>query len=150
MACIQRHADMLYIVLSDHPSKLHSAGPYTFRDAFREFSKEDGGLQDGWAGHWIVRNTSFHIYPMGQWFEPCKWDDYKCHARIQAADELPPELVGHHINSGAWLKDLKQHNRKLVAAWLLAGTLCFSCIFFCWRSKMAAMPPVATTSPYFI
>ncbi len=117
----------------------YTAGPHTFRDAFRDFSKEAGGLQDSWAGDWLIRNTSFHIYPMGQWFEPCKWDDYKCHAQIQAANELPSELVGHHINSGAWLKDLKHRNRQLVAAWLLAGTLCFSCIFSCWKSRHKAV-----------
>jgi len=64
---------------------------------------------------------------------------------------LPSELVGHHINSGAWLKDLKQHNRKLVGAWLLAGTLCFSCIFSCWKIRhKAVLPQITSLSPYFI
>jgi len=139
------------LVLHMPSSAKHTAGPYTFRDAFRDFSEEAGGLQESWAGHWLIRNTSFHIYPLGQWFEPCKWDDYKCHANIQAADELPSELVGHHINSGAWLKDLKQHNRKLVGAWLLAGTLCFSCIFSCWKIRhKAVLPQMTSLSPYFI
>ncbi len=126
------------LVLHMPSSAKHTAGPHTFRDAFRDFSEEAGGLQDSWAGNWLIRNTSFHIYPMGQWFEPCKWDDYKCHAHIQAADELP-ELVGHHINSGAWLKDLKQRNRQLVAAWLLAGTLCFCCLLSCWKFRHKAV-----------
>lgn len=105
------------------------------RDAFKAFTDEAGDLQEGWAGHWKVKNTSFHVYPMGQWFEPCKWDDYKCHAQIQAAAELPPDLVGHHINSGAWLKELKWHNRKLAVMWLLAGGLCFSVGGFCWKRR---------------
>lgn len=127
------------------------AGPYTIRDAFRDFSDEAGGLQEGWAGHWMVRNTSFHIYPMGQWFEPCKWDDYKCHAQIQAADDLPAGLVGHHINSGAWLKELKRHNKRLVGAWLLGFTACFSGVFLCWRiRRQANLAQTTSPSPYFI
>ena len=112
---------------------LFGAGPYTIRDAFKNFTQEAGSLEDGWAGAWTVRNTSFYVYPMGQWFEPCKWDDYKCHAQIQAADEVPPGLVGHHINSGAWLKDLRRHNRRLAGVWLLAGSLCVSASILCWR-----------------
>lgn len=111
------------------------AGPYTIRDAFTDFSGEAGSLKDGWAGAWTVRNTSFYIYPMGQWFEPCKWDDYKCHAQIQAADEVPQGLVGHHINSGAWLKDLRRHNRKLRRGWLLVGGVCSAAVTVYWRIR---------------
>ena len=120
---------------------LSGAGPYTIRDAFKNFTQEAGRLEDGWAGASTVRNTSFYVYPMGQWFEPCKWDDYKCHAQIQAADELPPGLVGHHINSGAWLKDLRRHNRKLAGVWLLAGSLSVSAIILCWRIRRRVNVP---------
>ena len=104
------------------------------RDAFKTFTREAGDLQLGWAGEWQIKDSRFQIYPLGQWFEPCKWDDYKCHARLQAAQHLPPELVGHHINSGAWLKDLNCYNRRLLWSWLACVTIpmtaCTCCIYW--------------------
>ena len=59
--------------------------------------------------------------PLGEWYEPCKCDDYKCHAKMQASNEISLRLVGHHLNSEVWLKNLRQHNRRLgVACWLIA------------------------------
>ena len=118
-----------------HPMPVYT-GPYAIRDAFKDFSQETGELQQGYAGQWTIQNSSFQIYPMGQWFEPCKWDDYKCHTQIQDAEDLPVNLVGHHVNAGAWLKDLRNHNRKLVAAWLLAATATCVAAYICCRSKI--------------
>lgn len=86
------------------------------------------------------------VYPVGQWFEPCIWDDYQCHQQVQAAQQLPPSLVGHHINSGAWLKDLKTYNRKLFWRWLAAAatviTACFCCaaLVLRWRQHCNHCP----------
>ncbi|KAL3136090.1 hypothetical protein ABBQ32_007113 [Trebouxia sp. C0010 RCD-2024] len=146
------NANDCFLGFRDLGTVLKTTGPYTIRDAFKEFSNEAGSLKDGWAGAWTVRHSNFYIFPMGQWFEPCKWDDYKCHARIQAAEEVPPGLVGHHINSGAWLKDLRWHNRKLLGAWLLVGSLCISAAILCWRIRRRTKGPahgftVSTSSP---
>ena len=104
------------------------------RDAFKTFTREAGDLQLGWAGEWEIRESRFQIYPLGSWYEPCKWDDYKCHQRIQVAQHLPPELVGHHINSGSWLKDIKRYNRKLLWAWLAGFTILTAACCMCGYS----------------
>ena len=72
---------------------------------------------------------------MGHWYEPCKWDNYTCHSKIETAtaNEWPPDLVENHMNSGAWLHALQQHNRITFSVWLLASSVCFSLGFFGWK-----------------
>lgn len=101
------------------------------RDAFSSYTGEAGDLQSGWAGEWEVGDSNFRVYPMGQWYEPCKWDDYKCHGRVTAADHLRPQLVGHHINAGAWLKSLRMENRKVLVAWLPALAISAAVLMCC-------------------
>ena len=115
-------------------------GPWILREAFRDYTGEVGGLHDGWAGNWEVKDSKFRVFPMGLWFGPCKWDDYKCHRHIRTLGSLPSELVGHHINSGTWLKKLKRHNRDLLMAWLGALACCLGCacallVFFARRRR---------------
>ncbi|KAL0032777.1 hypothetical protein WJX79_009869 [Trebouxia sp. C0005] len=50
--------------LRDLGTVLKTTGPYTFRDAFREFSEEAGGLQESWAGHWSYKGA-VHAKPPG-------------------------------------------------------------------------------------
>lgn len=103
------------------------AGPHVMRNAFKQFSEEVGDLQIGWAGEWNIKGASFRVYPMGQWFEPCKWDDYLCHQQIRGVQSLPPNLVGHHINSGVWLKSMQSYNQRVLLAWLFALACCVQC-----------------------
>ena len=60
----------------------------------------------------------------------------QCHAQIQSAEDLPVNLVGHHIKSGAWLKKLKQSNRNLLGVYLLAGMLALACAFVCYKANV--------------
>ena len=128
------------------------AGPYTIRDAFKGFTLEVGPLQDAWAGRWTVNNTRFQVYPLGQWFEPCEWNDYKCHADIHdlQVGDLPANLVGHHINAGVWLKESQQHNRKLRGEWLLASSVVCSCGVLCWKMRRSTKAPQSVSSPHLI
>jgi len=97
------------------------AVPNALRDAFKTFNYEQGQLQHDWAGCWNIRNTTLCVYPMGELYEPCKWDDYNCHAKMQDTTEIPSQLVLHHITSGVWLQNLRQHNRRLGMAYLLTA-----------------------------
>ena len=121
-----------------HPAYV---GPWILREAFRDYTGEVGGLRDGWAGNWELKDSRIRVFPLGSWFGPCKWDDYKCHSHIRTLETLPPELVGHHINSGTWLKKLKRHNRDLLLAWLGALACCLGCVYalvmcnFCRRKR---------------
>lgn len=115
-------------------------GPEVLRDAFSSYTQEAGELQSGWAGEWELGDSNFRVYPMGQWYEPCKWDDYQCHARVTAANHREPQLVGHHINAGAWLKALRMDNRRAFIKWLpvlalSAGVLVSFIIWVLLRKK---------------
>ena len=130
---------------------VYCVGPYTIRDAFKGFTHEVGPLQHAWAGRWVVNNTRFQVYPMGQWFEPCLWNDYQCHADIHdfKIAELPTNLVGHHINAGVWLKESQRHNRKLGGAWLLTSSIVCSSGILWWKVRRRAKAAQNVSSPHF-
>ena len=112
---------------------LRSTGPRLLRDAFTTFVGANKTVEPAeLVGTWAVAGTHIRVYGLMQWYVPCIWNDYPCHARIQNTSQsghslIPANLVGHHHCSGTWLKQIKARNRRrtlaLVACMLSALTM---------------------------